>query len=228
MPIRPSSNHLLTAAIVLALLIVAATALAAPLDADKLAEPPLAGTGIEHEYLRLVHERVHPRWTDNFLRLASGTLPASDPVNDPARATTVDMVLAADGQIVAIDVAKGSGFAGFDDAAREVLRDSVPFPSAAIDVRSDDGQIHLRWIFARDQRRCADVTVLHIESLDCLAARPEPERTIGEHAIDIENQQADPARAFAHRRGGAACARNSAAIGGRHLRSPLRATGRGC
>jgi len=163
MPFRPSSNHLFTAAILLALLIAAATAFAAPIEADKLPEPALPGTGVEHEYLRLVHERVHARWTDNFLRLASGTLPATDPVNDPTRATTVDMVLAADGQMVSIDVAKGSGFAGFDDAAREVLRDSVPFPSAAVEVRSDDQQVHLRWVFARDQRRCADVTIVRVE-----------------------------------------------------------------
>jgi hypothetical protein len=164
MPFRRSSNHLFAAAIVLAILITAATAFgSAGLDADKLKEPALGGTGIEHEYLRLLHERVHPRWAGNFLRLAAGTLPASDQVNDPARATTVDMILAADGQIVAIEVSKGSGFAGFDDAAQEVLRDSIPFPSAAVDVRSDDGQVHLRWIFARDERRCSQVTVLHTE-----------------------------------------------------------------
>jgi len=163
MPFRRSSNHLFAAAIVLAILITAATAFGAGLDADKLEEPALGGTGIEHEYLRILHERVHPRWAGNFLRLAAGTLPASDQVNDPARAATVDMILAADGQIIAIEVSKGSGFKGFDDAAQEVLRDSVPFPSAAVDVRSDDGQVHLRWIFARDQRRCSQVTVLHTE-----------------------------------------------------------------
>ncbi|HET6149384.1 MAG TPA: HEAT repeat domain-containing protein [Polyangia bacterium] len=163
MPVRRSSNHLFAAAFVLAILMTAATAFGAPLDADKLEEPALAGTGIEHEYLRLLHERVHPRWAGNFLRLAAGTLPISDQVNDPARTASVDLVLGADGQIISIEVSKGSGFAGFDDAAREVLRDSVPFPSAAADVRSDDGQVHLRWIFARDQRRCSQVTVIHTE-----------------------------------------------------------------
>ena len=49
MPFRRSSNHLFAAAIVLAILITAATAFGgAGLDADKLEEPALGGTGIEH------------------------------------------------------------------------------------------------------------------------------------------------------------------------------------
>src|SRR5664279_2595292 len=161
---KSNSNYLLAAAVALAVLIAAATALAAPLDADKLAEPALTGTGADGDYLRQVHERVHARWAGNFLRLASETLPASDPVNDPARTVTVDLVLSTDGgQIVSLEVSKSGGLAGFDDAAKEVLRDSLPFPAPAADVRSDDGLVRLRWSFARDQRRCAEVAVIHAE-----------------------------------------------------------------
>jgi HEAT repeat protein len=160
----PSSDYLLAAAVALGILAAAATALAAPIAADKLEEPAIAVTGAEGAYLRQVHERVHARWADNFLRLASATLPASDPVNDPGRTAIVDLVLTADGQIISVDLTKGGGFAGFDDAAREVIRDSVPFPAAAVDIRSDDDRVHLRWTFARDERRCAGVTLIRAEA----------------------------------------------------------------
>ena len=67
MPVRRSSNHLFAAAIVLAILMTAATAFGAGLEADKLEEPALAGTGIEHEYLRSEERRVgkecRSRWS---------------------------------------------------------------------------------------------------------------------------------------------------------------------
>ena len=62
-----------------------------------------------------------------------------------------------------LETSKSSGFAGFDDAAREVLRDSVPFPRATVDLRSDDGLVHLSWVFARDEHRCSGVTIVRYE-----------------------------------------------------------------
>ncbi len=76
---------------------------------------------------------------------------------------TVELVFGSDGQIVSLDTVQSAGVPGFDDAAKEVLRDSVPFPWADVDLRSDDGLVHLRWTFARDQRRCSGVTLLHFE-----------------------------------------------------------------
>jgi len=164
MPARSSSNYLLAAAIALGVLIAAATAFAAPLPADKEKETPLAvSEGPEASYLSRVHARAHSRWADNFLALASQTLPATDPINQPTLATTVELVLNPDGEIVKLETTKASGFAGFDDAARDVLRDSVPFPRATVDLRSDDGLVHLSWVFARDQHRCSGVTIVRYE-----------------------------------------------------------------
>ncbi len=161
---RSSSNYLLAAAVALGILIAAATAFAAPLAADKEQETPLAATsGPEASYLSRVHARAHSRWTDNFLALASQKLPETDPINDPTRATTVELVLNAEGEVVTVETTKSSGFGGFDDAAKDVLRDSVPFPRATVDLRSDDGLVHLSWIFARDQRRCSGVTLIRFE-----------------------------------------------------------------
>ena len=157
------STYLLAAAVALGVLIAAATALAVPLPADKLNEPVIGGTGVEGAYLQQVHQRVHSRWAENFLRLASEKLPASDPVNDATRTATADVVLGQDGQILSLELTKSGGLGGFDDAVKEILRDSVPFPPAPVDARSDDERVHLRWTFARDQRRCAGVTVIHTE-----------------------------------------------------------------
>ena len=80
-----------------------------------------------------------------------------------ARATTVELVLNPDGEIVKLETSKGSGFAGFDDAAKDVLRDSVPFPHATVELRSDDGLVHLSWVFARDEHRCSGVSLIRYE-----------------------------------------------------------------
>ena len=157
------STYLFAAAIALGVLIAAATALAGPLAADKAPEPALTATGAEGTYLQQMHQRVHSRWAENFLRLAAEKLPASDPVNQPTRAATADVVLGDDGQILTLELSKSSGYGGFDDAVKEILHDSVPFPAAPVDVRSDDDRVHLRWTFARDERRCSGVTVLRAE-----------------------------------------------------------------
>src|SRR5947199_5156175 len=161
MPARSSSNYLLAAAIALGILIAAATAFAAPLAADKEKETPLSVTaGPEGSYLSRVHARAHSRWADNFLALASQTLPQTDPINDPTRTTAVELVLNPDGEIVKLETTKASGFAGFDDAARGVLRDSVAFPRATVELRSDDGLVLLSWVFARAEARCSGVALV--------------------------------------------------------------------
>jgi TonB family protein len=72
----------------------------------------------------------------------------------------VDIVVAPDGQLISAQVVKGSGFAGFDDAILEVLRDAVPFPTPPAPIRSDDNRFHAHWLFARDQRRCSGLAVM--------------------------------------------------------------------
>jgi TonB family protein len=137
-------------------------AAAAP-KGDKTPEPPITATGPEGEFLKAVHARVHRRWADNFLAYATQKLPPNNPVNDPTRLATYQIVLSGDGQLASAKLIKSSGFLGFDDAAAEVLRDSVPFPRAPIGVRSDDGTVRLRWSFARDARRCSGIALERFE-----------------------------------------------------------------
>jgi hypothetical protein len=142
---------------------LAGPAAAEPLPADKLAEPPLGDLPpAEAAYVRKLHAHIHRRWAENFLRLVGETLPLTNPLNDGSRVAEVDITIAADGQLVATSITKGSGFPGFDDAMIDVLRDAVPYPRPTDSVRSDDDRLHVHWSFARDQRRCAGLTVLHV------------------------------------------------------------------
>jgi TonB family protein len=136
---------------------------AATLPSDKVAEPALMGGPNDLPYLTTLHAHVHKRWTDNFLALVGQNLALGNPLNDAARAAEVDVVVSARGKLVSATITKSSGVAGFDDAVVDVLRDSVPFPAPPIASRSDDDNLHLHWTFARDERRCAGVVVLHVD-----------------------------------------------------------------
>jgi HEAT repeat protein len=136
-------------------------AAATPIPADKLPEMalPPSPPGPEAGYLRDIHAAIHRRWTDNFLRLIGEKLEPANPLNTPDRSAEIDLVIGAEGQLLSTTVARPSGFPGFDDAIIEILKDAVPFPPPPLPVRSDDNNLHLRWLFARDQRRCAGITV---------------------------------------------------------------------
>jgi HEAT repeat protein len=133
---------------------------AAQIAADKLPETPIAASpGAEATYLATLHAHVHKRWAENFLRLIGEKLELSNPLNAPTLAAEVDLVISGDGQLISSAISKSSGFPGFDDAVIEILHDAVPFPRAPLVVRSDDDNLRLHWVFARDQRRCSGVAV---------------------------------------------------------------------
>jgi hypothetical protein len=136
---------------------------AATLPNDKVAEPSIMGGPNDLPYLRTLHEHVHRRWTDNFLALIGQNLALNNPLNDASLAAEAEIVVSAQGKLVSATLSKRSGFAGFDDAVIEVLKDSVPFPTPPLASRSDDGTLHLHWAFARDERRCAGVVVIHVD-----------------------------------------------------------------
>jgi hypothetical protein len=146
--------------------LTATRAAADTIPADKLPETPLSLTNrrpVVNEYLKKLHGHVHGRWADNFLVLVGQKLSLANPLNTPARAAEIDVVVSPDGQLLELKVAKSSGFPGFDDAVGDVLRDSVPFPLPPLQARSDDDRLHLHWVFARDQRRCAEVGITYVQ-----------------------------------------------------------------
>lgn len=147
-----------------ALVLAAATSppvFAAALPADKLPEQPLTlpPAGAEATYLAALHAHIHRRWTDNFLRLIGEKLELNNPLNVADRSAEVDITISGDGQLLSAKITRSSGFPGFDDAIIEILRDAVPYPKAPVEVRSDDDNLRLHWVFARDQRRCSGVMV---------------------------------------------------------------------
>jgi TonB family protein len=141
---------------------VARRAAADTIPADKLPETAVTdpATGPVGDYLRTLHAHIHRRWADNFLRLIGEKMPAVNPLNDAGKVAEVDLVVAADGQLLSAQVSRPSGFPGFDDAVVEVLRDAVPFPLPPPAARSDDDKLHVHWVFARDQRRCSGVSLV--------------------------------------------------------------------
>jgi TonB family protein len=153
------ANALLSALVLSAALAPRATA--APIAADKLPELPLGlpPPGPEATYLDKLHAHIHRSWTDNFLRLIGEKLELNNPLNVPDRSAEVDVVISGDGQLLSSTITRSSGFPGFDDAVIEILRDAVPYPKPPTDVRSDDDNLRLHWLFARDQRRCSGVRV---------------------------------------------------------------------
>jgi HEAT repeat protein len=143
----------------------AGRARAEAIAADKLPEAPLVsgiGTGAESDFVRALHAHVHKRWADNFLRLTSEQLPATNALNNPMLAAEADIVVGPDGQLTSEKLTRSSGFPGFDQAVSEVLHDAVPYPVPPAATRSDDGRLHAHWVFARDQRRCAGVAIIKV------------------------------------------------------------------
>jgi hypothetical protein len=151
-------------ALLAAVLALGARAHAEAIAADKLPEAALADRagGGEGDYIRALHAHIHGRWADNFLRLTSEQLPATNALNNPMLAAEADIVVAPDGQLVAAKLTRGSGFPGFDQAVTEVLHDAVPYPVPPGVVRSDDNKLHAHWVFARDQRRCGGVAIIKV------------------------------------------------------------------
>jgi TonB family protein len=122
-------------------------------------EPPVRGEGRALPYLQALHAKVHRVWTDSFLTMAEGQLPKDHPINLPSRAVELEVVLTADGKLSEVEVAKPSREADFDKSALDVMKAAAPFLVAPEEALSDDGKVHVRWMLARDDRRCSGVSV---------------------------------------------------------------------
>ena len=159
-------------------------------------EPAVQGDDSALPYLRELHAKVHRQWADNFLAMAATQLPKDHPINVLSRAATLDVVLAPDGKVVDVRVAKASGAAEFDSSAVDVVKASGPFIAASDDVLSDDGKVHVLWTFARDDRRCSGLAIDHrdLRLADAVKAMVAQGR---EGAAIVRLQKADEAERLA-------------------------------
>jgi len=122
-------------------------------------EPAVQGEEQALPYLRALHAKVHRQWADNFLAMAAAQLPKDHPVNANSRAVVLEVVLSPEGKLHDVRVANPSGSTEFDSSAVDVVKASAPFEVAPDGVLSDDGQVHVSWTFARDDRRCSGLSL---------------------------------------------------------------------
>lgn len=127
--------------------------------------PPLA---VDHgvrgaAYLTAIGQHLQPRWSQ-FLEDCRLRLPPAHALNAMTLAARADLAIDRNGRVTAIKIAT-SGSADFDLAVRDVLAEVPRVDPPAIELLSDDDQVHLQWLFARDRRQAGPSTaqVLMIE-----------------------------------------------------------------
>jgi TonB family protein len=122
-------------------------------------EPPITIPGVEGDYLRALHTRIHLRWHHGFIETVAALRPASDPINNPALTTEVLFTVRWDGSPAEVSLSKTSGQKAFDQAALAAVRGDSPYPVPPLALFGDDGVAHFRWVFARDRRGCSEAEV---------------------------------------------------------------------
>jgi HEAT repeat protein len=128
----------------------------APAPAASEAEPAITAPGVEGDYLRAMHVRIHWRWVHGFIESVAAARPASDPINNPTLTAEVLFTVRWDGSPAEVTLSKASGVKAFDLAAITAVRGDIPYPVPPLATFGDDGVAHFRWVFARDHRQCSE------------------------------------------------------------------------
>ena len=122
-----------------------------------LPDPPRPDPNVRgHDYLVAVYDGIREVW-HQFLEDCRLRLPPTHPLNKPDLLATVDVSIDLKGGMHDLRIT-GSGNDEFDTAVRDLMRDRAPYPTPPADLLSDDGKLHLRWRFARDQRQAGIAT----------------------------------------------------------------------
>jgi hypothetical protein len=128
------------------------------------AEPAIAATGAEGEFLRAMHTAIHFRWVKKFLEPTVKSRPANDPINSPDLEAEVLFIVRWDGSYGQVTIGDKSGLQEFDDAALEAVKAESPYPVPPIDAYGEDGVAHVRWVFRRDRRLCSAGEIRHLDA----------------------------------------------------------------
>lgn len=104
-------------------------------------------------FVARMHRRLHARWADVYLE-ALAMKPATDPLNDPTLAVTLELAIDAQGALADVRVVTPSHQQAFDEAALDAFRASAPFDMPSDPILASDGLVHLRWTLHRDEREC--------------------------------------------------------------------------
>ncbi|MDQ3340435.1 MAG: HEAT repeat domain-containing protein [Myxococcota bacterium] len=113
-------------------------------------------------YLTALANHIQPRWAQ-FLEDCRLRLGADHPLNITSLTTDIELLVDDRGAIKP-RVMQTSGNSDFDRAALEVIRE-LPHTPPPTELESDDGLVHVHWVFARDRRQAGPATakVLAIE-----------------------------------------------------------------
>jgi len=105
------------------------------------------------QFIATMHRTIHDKWAYNFLEQLD-TMGRSHPLNKPELWTRVEIVLLGDGTIDKVRTVRFSGNMQFDNAAREVVFNSAPYPTPPKEILSPNGKVYIHWAFHRDERAC--------------------------------------------------------------------------
>lgn len=125
---------------------------------------PIAPNARGAAFLGTLAGHIQPRWSQ-FLEDCRLRLGADHPLNMASLTADLEIVLAGEtGKLVEVRVIQTSGNSDFDGAAREILNELPATPPPAA-LESDDGRVHVHWVFARDRRQAgaATATIMAIE-----------------------------------------------------------------
>lgn len=107
-------------------------------------------------YLSAVAQQLQPAW-GQFLEDCRLRLASSHPLNVPTLEARADVMIDRRGKLTVISVTT-SGLADFDLVVRQILADATRLGAPPPELLSDDDQLHLRWLFARDRRQAGAAT----------------------------------------------------------------------
>lgn len=136
--------------------------------------PPLPPEPGKHglDYLQAMHRQIKEPW-HNFLENCRLRLPPEHALNRSTLAVTIHLSIDGNGSLQGAVLEQESGVAEFDEAALELIREVAPFPSPPQQYRSDDDNVHVTWLLARDRRQ-AGVATASISRFKWPAARAVP------------------------------------------------------
>jgi hypothetical protein len=132
--------------------------------ATEAGEPKITVPGVEGDYLRTLHQRIHFRFANLFIADAAKR-PPSDPLNRPGLRAEIFFGVRWDGSVSDALVNQKSGVDAFDQGAVAAVKlDGARFPPPPAELFGDDGVAHFRWVFARDRNLCGDGSVRRVEA----------------------------------------------------------------
>ncbi|MBA3461983.1 MAG: hypothetical protein H0T46_18635, partial [Deltaproteobacteria bacterium] len=107
-------------------------------------------------YLTAVSQQLQPPW-GQFLEDCRLRLPPAHPLNVTSLEAHAELAIDRTGKLVGVSVTT-SGLADYDLAIRQILADTTRLGAPPAELLSDDDQLHVRWLFARDLRQAGAAT----------------------------------------------------------------------